>query len=167
MGLLYYIYIYPSINRIQQLSFQPSFFPNGSVGVLDLWDDQRNSPCQKGQFSGQMKPRPHTTDFPQKVGEQGKSPAISGKSRLVKYYEPFGQNFPRNKNLGIQSLSCHEPTRIFVCFSLGIFGICNFRGMSSCPRQWQKPSLETQLDNSLGSNFWLITSVPTKNQAVS
>ena len=44
----------------------------------------------KRHVSGQISSRTHATDFLQMVVEEGKS-LISGKSRLVKYYEPFGQ----------------------------------------------------------------------------
>ena len=37
--------------------------------------------------SGQIKTRPHTTDFPQKVANRKGNPLISGISRLVKYYK--------------------------------------------------------------------------------
>ena len=41
---------------------------------------------RKYMVSGQISSRPHTTDFPQKVAFWKGNPLISGKSRLVKYY---------------------------------------------------------------------------------
>ena len=53
-----------------------------------FWGPNTSSPgVWKPRVSVQIASRPHTTDFPQKAYNflEGKSPTISGKSRLVKY----------------------------------------------------------------------------------
>ena len=63
-------------------------------------------------FSGQIRSRPHTTDFPQKVAFWKGHPLISGKIRLVKYYNLarfFQGFFFANLRLG------GETSNIFLC----------------------------------------------------
>ena len=65
--------------------------------------------------SGQISSRPHTTDFPQMVVIVREILAISGKSRLVKYYSIWPDvRIPINYSSKCDAHSAYQKTRLQV-----------------------------------------------------
>ena len=72
-----------TISKRRRLRSPPRSFNRGILRLKGLGFEFL---VPRYDISGQISSRPHTTDFPQKAAKEGNSPAISGKSRLVKYY---------------------------------------------------------------------------------